>query len=115
MEICKECTAHHAAPITELSISQQYKRTKREDEQIKQKVVEALETVKKSMFYSIMKDYPHYYNKSKENPLSEAEVIQLVTDKNLVDTQIINICQFMRQKWGNGVKSYNSKRKEETN
>jgi hypothetical protein len=45
----------------------------------------------------IAKDSPYYYNKIKENPRTEAEVIELIQNNILVDKQIIDICQFLRQ------------------
>ena len=90
-------------PISSLKKSQQYVRAKEEVDRIKKSLFEAPETVRKSMWGSLVKDCPYYYNKIKENPLTEPEVIELIQDNNLVDNQILNICQFLRQKWGNGV------------
>ena len=97
-------------PMSTLKRSQQYARTKQEANDIKKKLFETPEIGKKSMIDSIMKDYPTYYNKIKESPMIEAEVIQLINDNNLVDAQILNICQFMRQKWGNKVITPNIKK-----
>ena len=90
-------------PISSLKRSQQYKRSKKEIDKIKRQIFEAPEQVKRSMWNSIMKDCPYYYDKIKDNPLTEAEVIELINDNNLVDVQVLNICKFMRQKWGQGV------------
>ena len=97
-------------PISSVKKRQQYNRTKDEAEEIKKKLFGAPESVKKSMWDSILKDCP-YYQKLKQTPLTEAEVIQIINDNNLVDAQIVNICQFMRQKWGNGVITPNIKKK----
>ena len=52
------------------------------------------------MWNDLIKDCPYYMNKIKENPLSEEEVIDLIKENNLSDRQVLNICQFLRQKWG---------------
>ena len=91
--------------------SQQFARAKEDVENIKKQLFEAPEEVKKTMWNSIVKDSPYYYDKIKENPLTEAEVIELIQNNNLVDKQILDICQFLRQKWGKNVITQNIAKK----
>ena len=48
--------------------SQQFTRTKEEIQKIKKTLFEAPETVQKSMWNSIVKDCPYYYDKINQNP-----------------------------------------------
>jgi hypothetical protein len=86
-------------------------RKKEEVEIMKKCLFEAPEFVKKSMWDSIVKDCPYYYKKVQENPLSESEFIQMINNNNLVDKQILNICKFLRDKWGNKVLTPNIAKK----
>ena len=94
-------------PMSILNRSNQYKRAKKEIENIKRKLFEAPDSIQKGMWKGIIKDCPYYINKIKENPLTEEEVIGLIKDNNLSDRQVLNICHFLRQKWGREVISPN--------
>ena len=87
-------------PISSLSKAQQHVRGKEDVESIRRVLFEAPENVKKIMWNEIIKDCPYYLNKIEENPLTEEEVIELIKDNNLSDRQVVNICTFLRQKWG---------------
>ena len=39
----------------------------------------------------------------KDNPMTEAEIIDLIKDNNLSDKQLLSICKFLRNKFGREV------------
>ena len=45
------------------------------------------------------------------DPLTEDNVIEIIQDNNLSDRQILNICKYIRQKWGRNIISPNIKGK----
>ena len=68
MESHKSKTPRSRNPISSLKRSQQFTRTKEEIQKIKKTLFEAPETVQKSMWNSIVKDCPYYYDKINQNP-----------------------------------------------
>ena len=81
-------------PLSTLKKSQQYNRAKEDVERIKKALFEAPEKVNISMWNYVVRDSPYYYNKITENPLTEAEAMELIQNNNLVNTQILNISKF---------------------
>ena len=62
---------------------------------------ESPETVKKYIWDLILQNYPYDLNKMKaSNPLSLDEVILLKNENNLSESQVLNICKFLREKYG---------------
>ena len=97
--------------LSSLKRSQLFVRSKEEVESIKKVLFEAPDNVQKSMWNGLLKDCPFYMNKIKENPLTEEEVIDLIKENNLSDRQLLNICHFLRQKWGKEAITSNIKKK----
>ena len=68
--------------------------------------IKAPEAVKKYMWDLILQSYPYDLNKMKaNNPLNIHEVILLKNENNLTESQVLNICKFLREKWGEEVVS----------
>ena len=97
--------------LSSLKKSQLHVRCKEEIQSIRKALFDAPENHQKSMWNQLIKDCPYYMDKVKENPLTEAEVIELIKDNNLSDRQVLNICKFLRQKWGKEVITPNISKK----
>ena len=92
--------SHYKKPMSSLKKSQLNTMSKEAVENIKKVLFETRESIKKSMWKNLIKDCPYYMNKIEENSLTEGDVIELIKDYNLSDQQVLNICKFLRQKWG---------------
>ena len=89
--------------ISMLKRSQLYVRVKEEAASIKKRISEVPKHVEEIISKEVSKDLVAHYSKMKENPLTEAEVIDIIKDNNLSDKQLLNICKFLRNKWGRGI------------
>ena len=98
-------------PFSTLKKTQLLKRSKKEAQKIKKVLFDAPDGAKKTMWDNIIKDCPYYMNKLKENALTEEEVIELIKDNNLSDRQVVNICKFLKEKWGQETITPNISRK----
>ena len=96
-EVIKE---RNRKDISMLKKSQLYVRAKEEAAAIKKRLSEVPKPVQEIMSKEVSKELVGHYSKMKENPLTEAEVIDIIKDNNLSDKQLLNICKFLRKKWG---------------
>ena len=82
-------------PLMVLKERQARVRTNEEIDAIKTSIANAPEKIQKRMLNEIVKDFAYYTNKIKDNPISEAEAIDLIKDNNLSDKQVLKIFQFI--------------------
>ena len=87
-------------PLSSLKKSQKRERMKKEVEKMKRALFQVPDDVQMSMWKDLLNDCPIYFDKIKENPITEEEVINIIKDNNLSDRQVLNICKFIRNKWG---------------
>ena len=94
-----------------VSKQEQYKRSKKYAENIKNEIKQNPESVRKTILNNMCtdKDFVSYFGKI--DPLSETEVINLITDNNLADSQILSILSFLTKKWGKTIVTPNISRK----
>ena len=84
----------------DVSKQEQYKRSKKYAENIKKEIKQNPESMRKTIMNNMCtdKDFESYFGKN--DPLSETEVINLITDNNLADSQILSILPFLTKKCG---------------
>ena len=98
-------------PLVMLKERQVRNRTNIEVKEIKTLLLNAPENAQKHMVNSIVKDFPYFTNKIKDNPISEAEAIEIIKDNDLSDKQVLNLFKFLRNKWGKEIITRNIAKK----
>ena len=98
-------------PLAMLKERQVRNRTNIEVKEIKTLLLNAPEIAQKHMLDSIVKDFPYLTNKVKDNPISEAEAIEIIKDNGLSDKQVLNLFKFLRNKWGKKIITKNIAKK----
>ena len=84
-------------PVSTLKKSQQRLRMKKEVDEVRRKLDEIPEKVRKTTWYHIMKDHA----------LSEQDVIEMINDTSLSDRQFLTLFKLLKQKWGKGIVTKN--------
>ena len=103
MKTHEENNVQKRKEIGMLKKSQLYKRAKEDAVAIRNRLTEVPKTAQEIIWKEVSKDIPVNYRKMKDNPMTEAEIIDLIKDNNLSDKQLLSICKFLRNKFGREV------------
>ena len=92
-------TAKKEKTATEISLSQIYKRSNKESILIQKTLENTMDQGKSQIIKNLVKRNPDMFPTNKDK-LSENDIIELITDNNLSDRNILRILQKLRRMFG---------------